>query len=274
MITGLATSKLYPQVSLKSIPIGNLLLGKCKLIISRMDKYEHRRQRLAELRDTKCNGKAVELARAIGREPSYVSRMLYPEGKAGKKRIADDMMEVIEKAFGLPRGWLDQEGGPNFGPAVQTPLRPVVVVETSEQVPDGMIAVPRYTVKASAGHGEPVLEIDTEGQPNYCRSGWALRNGYKPEGLFSIVAAGDSMEPTIPNGASLIVHRQQEIVSGKVHVICRGNECYVKRLYKQMDGSVLVRSDNQQTYKDAIVQAEDPDVLHVVGLVVSVSFNL
>lgn len=186
----------------------------------------------------------------------------------------------VARAIGISAEWLETGVGEmvpmlaTLGPAIQTPLRPVVVVDNDNEALSGMIAVPRYTVKASAGHGEPVLEIDTEGQPNYCRSGWALRNGYKPEGLFSIVAAGDSMEPTIPNGASLIVHRQQEIVSGKVHVICRGNECYVKRLYKQMDGSVLVRSDNQQAYKDAIVQAEDPDVLHVVGLVVSVSFNL
>lgn len=73
-----------------------------------MDKYEKRRLRLTKLRDEMCDGKASVLARRIGREPSYVSRMLYPEGKQGKKRIADDMMEVIEKAFNLPRGWLDQ----------------------------------------------------------------------------------------------------------------------------------------------------------------------
>ena len=29
----------------------------------------------------------------------------------GKKRIADDMIEIIEAAFKLPRGWLDQESG-------------------------------------------------------------------------------------------------------------------------------------------------------------------
>ncbi|MGG7383989.1 S24 family peptidase, partial [Escherichia coli] len=72
-----------------------------------MDKYEQRRLRLIEIRDRFCNGKASELARRIEREPSYVSRMLYPEGKSGKKRIADDMMELIEKSFNLPRGWMD-----------------------------------------------------------------------------------------------------------------------------------------------------------------------
>jgi len=62
---------------------------------------------LIALRDRKCNGSNAEFARAIGRDPSYVSRMIYPEGKPGKKRIAEDMVEVIEAAFSLPKGWLD-----------------------------------------------------------------------------------------------------------------------------------------------------------------------
>lgn len=76
-----------------------------------MDKYERRRIRLMELRDTKCNGVAATLAEKISRDQSYVTRMLYPAGKKGKKRIADDMIEVIETAFKLPHGWLDQEPG-------------------------------------------------------------------------------------------------------------------------------------------------------------------
>ncbi|EOD4081041.1 hypothetical protein ACOHX9_000099 [Yersinia enterocolitica] len=73
-----------------------------------MDKYEKRRLRLIQIRDEICGGKAAEVARRISREPSYVSRMLYPEGKKGKKRIADDMVELLETSFKLPRGWLDE----------------------------------------------------------------------------------------------------------------------------------------------------------------------
>ncbi|WP_258020361.1 LexA family protein [Yersinia enterocolitica] len=72
-----------------------------------MDKYEKRRQRLIQIRNEMCDGKVVNVARKISREPSYVSRMLYEEGKKGKKRIADDMVEIIENAFDLPPGWLD-----------------------------------------------------------------------------------------------------------------------------------------------------------------------
>ncbi len=186
----------------------------------------------------------------------------------------------VARAIGISAEWLETGAGAmvplsaGLGPAITTPQRPVVVVESDDDIQHEVFAIPRYRVKASAGSGEPVFEIDTEGTPNYCRSGWALKNGFKPDSLFSIVAAGDSMEPTIPDGASLIVHRTSEIANGKVHVICRGTQCYVKRLFAQMDGSVLVRSDNQDVYKDLTVSPDDTDALHVVGLVVSVSFNL
>lgn len=162
----------------------------------------------------------------------------------------------------------------NLGPAIETPMRPVVVVETLDDIKHDIIEVPRYTLKASAGTGQPILEIDKEGTPNYCRAGWAKHNGYKSELLFSMRMTGISMQPTIPDGASLIVHRQQEIESGRIHIICRDGECFVKRLYKQMDGSLLIHSDNDQAYKDILLQPGDPIELHVVGLVVTVSTNV
>lgn len=72
-----------------------------------MDKYEHRRRRLLELKEWQCDGKIARLAERIARSDSYVARMLYEEGKPGKKRIGDDMLEVIEAAFSLSRGWFD-----------------------------------------------------------------------------------------------------------------------------------------------------------------------
>ena len=74
-----------------------------------MDRFDTRRLRLIELRDARCDGSSADLARAIGRDQSYVSRMLYPEGKAGKKRIGEEMASIIEQAFDLPRGWMDGE---------------------------------------------------------------------------------------------------------------------------------------------------------------------
>lgn len=232
-----------------------------------MDIQEIRRKRLQEWFSNRSLPQ---------KEKSYISQLIN-----GKSPFGERAARRLEATYGMGLGYLDKAQNenhgeqPDLGPAIQTPLRPVVVVDSADDInPDhDIFAIPRYTVRASAGDGEPVFEIDTKGTPNYCRGGWAMENGYKRDKLFSIVARGNSMEPLIQDGASLIVHRQEEVVSGKVHVICRGDECYVKRLIRQLDGSVLVKSENPD-YKDVEVLPDDPTPLHVVGLVVSVSFNL
>ena len=74
-----------------------------------MDKYEFRRQRLIELKDEYCDGKISTLAEKLKRSHSYVSRMLFDENKPNKKRIGDDMLDVISEAFGVSKSWLDGE---------------------------------------------------------------------------------------------------------------------------------------------------------------------
>jgi hypothetical protein len=74
-----------------------------------MDKFEVRRLNLRAVLRTHCGGKAATLADKIERSASYVSRMLYPEGKDGKKRIGEDMRDIIEDALLLQRGTLDDQ---------------------------------------------------------------------------------------------------------------------------------------------------------------------
>lgn len=64
-----------------------------------MDKYEQRRKALRALVDELGRGGISAVAQKIGKESSYVSRMLYPEGKNGKKRIGEDTVELLQKAY-------------------------------------------------------------------------------------------------------------------------------------------------------------------------------
>lgn len=91
-----------------------------------MDKYEHRRQRLIELLAHPSyagRGAQAKLSKDSGIDASYISRLLYPEGKSGKKRMAEDTVEAFERGCGLPKGWFDlplgtplaQDGATFFG---------------------------------------------------------------------------------------------------------------------------------------------------------------
>ena len=72
-----------------------------------MDMNEHRRLRILELRKWACGDVTARMAEKIRRTDSYVSRMLYEEGKEGKKRVGIKMINLLEDAFNLCSGWLD-----------------------------------------------------------------------------------------------------------------------------------------------------------------------
>jgi phage repressor protein C with HTH and peptisase S24 domain len=207
------------------------------------------------------------LGEAIGRTQGAVGHYLN-----GRREPSLDEFKAIAGALDVSLGYL-LDGPENLGPAMAPSMRPVHVIDNIDEAEHEVIEVPRYTLRASAGTGEPVFEVDLQGQPNYCRAAWARREQLNPENLFSMVVVGDSMLPYLPDGAKIIVHRQQEIRNGEIYVICRAGECYVKRLYKQIDGSLLIRSDNHAVYGELKIRPEEEDQFHIVGLVVDSSFN-
>ena len=87
---------LYPQVNIRSTEHYPWAIYRdaTPRENSTMDKYERRRLAVAKLIEEKCDGKGASFAKAISRDASYVTRMLYPEGKAGRKRIGDDMIDA------------------------------------------------------------------------------------------------------------------------------------------------------------------------------------
>ena len=199
-----------------------------------MDKYEKRRLRLMQIRDEMCGGKAVEVARKIEREPSYVSRMLYDETKKGRKRIADDMVEIIEKAFSLPSGWMD-----------------------------GI---------AEAGHGNVAYSGEHKGTKEFPLISWVSAGQwleavepYKLEEIeewpetttnagansFWLTVKGDSMTSpvgfTVPEGMMILVDPSKEAKSGKLVVakLMNDNEATFK-MYIEDAGRCFLKPLNPQ----------------------------
>lgn len=213
----------------------------------RMDKYEIRRQRLILLKDTKCNGKAVNVARAIERDATYVTRMLYPEGKKGKKRIADDMIDIIEKAFSLSRGWLDQplDSDHELGPpsALRT-YRSLPIVGEVQGGDDGFLLELQYPV----GHGEGYIEWPTRDPQAY-----ALR------------VRGDSMHPRYRAGEFVIVEPSIEPQPGDdVVTSCKDGRKMLKQLNWIRDGEAQFLSINNH-YQPITMQLTDIESIQLAS---------
>lgn len=127
--------------------------------------------------------------------------------------------------------------------------------------------VPRYDVRASAGLGA-LVHAETIAEHLAFRRDWLSRLGITPANGILAEIAGDSMEPTIPDGALILintaVHRVQ---NGYIYAIRREDELLVKRVQIRVDGTVVLISDNAR-YDREEFSADRAVDLHVVGQVV------
>ena len=276
-LSNLSMGIIYPQVKSKSIPIGHLPASKL-LIECRMDKFEIRRLNLLALLRTHCGGKAATLADKIGRSASYVSRMLYVDGKVGKKRIGEDMRDVIEEALALPKGQLDNEilalserdgvvpsnaEAVAVAVAVADAIQPPISTEDALKLWPGAIQVravdsddpalthiPKVRLRLSAGISGFQAEPERfDGSTTTVPTDWIERNGFNREQLIAIRVKGESMEPTLYEDDLVIVNLADTRPSdGNVYAINYEGEPLVKRLTRDA-GQWWLTSDHTDQRK-------------------------
>lgn len=228
----------------------------CKLIFmntlaerlnQRMEELGMTQDRLAELAKTSqttihklCTGKAKEsrkltaIAKVLNVTPKYLQ---FGEGDASES--------------------LNQVGS--------------AIIEWSkpEDLPlDQYVIVPRYDLHVAAGNGHVVydeLELD---QGKAYRTDYIRAEGFYARNLLCLRALGDSMEPSIASGDTLLIDRSQnQVQDRKVYVLRYGDEIRVKRLYRRPDGGLRIVSDNP-LYPEEIVTAADMTHIEIIGCVV------
>ena len=216
----------------------------------------------------------ADLARACGVSDPTVSNWLSGKTKSLKASTAI----AAAAALHVDVVWLESgRGDPTMRGNISTAPRPIIAVDDETPLFDDDVEVPRLTLKLSAGSGRLTWEIDEKGRRNRFRSGWCKQFGYKPEKLVTVAVEGDSMRPTIPDGASVTINTAIESVkNGRPHAIDYLGEYFIKRLFRQPDGSILVRSDNpdKARYPDWTIAPEYSDSLRVLGEAVSMATNL
>lgn len=129
--------------------------------------------------------------------------------------------------------------------------------------------VPRYDVRASAGHGAVVPFEDIDGGRQFMafRTEWLRRIGVQPSSAEVLVAVGDSMEPTIRDGDLILIDRSiKQVVDDGIYVLVLGGMVLLKRLQNRRDSSVVLKSDNPQ-YDDEVVPAGEVSDLRIEGRV-------
>lgn len=91
------------------------------------------------------------------------------------------------------------------------------------------------------------------------------------EGLILIESDGDSMKPSIPDKTPLLVNTKERdfsiLVTGKIYVFCADGELICKRIYRNLDSTITLKSDNAEAYDDVTVNREKFNEFHILGRV-------
>jgi phage repressor protein C with HTH and peptisase S24 domain len=124
-----------------------------------------------------------------------------------------------------------------------------------------------YHVAVSTGHGAFGEGAEVTRRLAFRRR-WLSYRGFKPEQLKVVFARGDSMEPTIKDGDSLLINlASTSPVDGKIFVVRLGDQLYAKRIQKRWDGGIELISDNKE-YNTQVIPAAELEHLQVIGQVV------
>ncbi|EOX3330199.1 S24 family peptidase [Vibrio cholerae] len=143
-------------------------------------------------------------------------------------------------------------------------------------IPDFMeefAMIPGYRIQVSAGHG--ALNPENMEPTRYLafRRKWLNYRGFNEKDLAIVWAKGDSMEPTIHNNDTLVVHMaRNKPQDGHIYIFRNGDELFVKR-YQSMLGTWRLISDNA-FYSPVDIPKQEQHQFDVVGQVVHIAKDI
>ena len=197
-------------------------------------------------------GGPTEMIKRTGISSSSFYR--YLQGNAPPLRI----LTMIAEASDVPLEWLiSGERAINIDSKNQ---------DTSIDDSSDVVMIPLASVAASAGHGCFANESSKEKFP-FLKSG--LRKfGINPANVEFVRIKGDSMEPTIKDGAVVLLDRSKtEIHEDAIYILSLGEYVRVKRVLKKTDGTISLISDNKSLYPEETIDRAEAERLIIHGRV-------
>jgi phage repressor protein C with HTH and peptisase S24 domain len=228
-----------------------------------MDPSEARRLNVKRLISENFKNKQTLFAAKIAKPDSYVTRMLSDPDKGGSRTIGERMARHIEECLGLAKYALDK-------PNIATPFQvkepePTYTVSAAFQE---SVFIAESTITFAAGSGQASYEIDQLGAPATYRLEWFVKERINPANCKRFKVRGDSMESTLFDGDTILVNLgEQQIVDGKVYAMRYGDDLKVKRLYRRLDGTIVLQSDNPRYAEEIVPPGDTQESIAVIGRV-------
>lgn len=214
-----------------------------------------------------------EVAEAVGmKQPSYYQ---LESGKTQRSRYINEIANVLKVdvdwlVYGKGKATKDSEA--NQADLLAEAEGAVILIGGSTKYP--LVKIPYLDIKASCGPGY----INEENPEAHTQSFTVefLRNNSLPtdgKGLILMHACSDSMGYTIPHGTLMLVNTNESeydnFINNKIYVFNADGEMICKRAVKNLDGSVVLKSDNadKDTYPDQIISRDTFSQFRLFGRV-------
>ena len=163
-----------------------------------------------------------------------------------------DKLVQIARANGVTVQWLAT--GEGFMRVDDTP-------GSDHEAGEGFERVPSYKIRAGAG----VEQAPDIGHLAFSHE-WMRQKGLSAKDMVVVRVAGDSMSPTIRDGALVLVDTRQEIPKEDgIYILSIDDHLVAKRLQVDLaSGGLYVKNDNA-TYREQCLTPEQASSLLIVG---------
>lgn len=149
----------------------------------------------------------------------------------------------------------------------QTSTGRIATYSNIDELSDGYLMVDRYDLKLSAGCGNMAWVVH-EKDPIAFRQRFIDARRLNPKTLKALYVRGDSMQPYLADGDTVMIDTaDNQPKDGEVYALCFDDEWYIKRIFKQPGGNLILHSDNDK-YRDIEIRADNTAHIHIFGRVV------
>lgn len=189
------------------------------------------------------NKTKTDLAKAIGRTPQAIGQVINGTTKA----LTAENNSLAAIYLEVNPNWLATGEGEMLAASSSAPLgKPVRAHDDEEPLPDAYIQIPETEVRFAAGNGRTALFDEVlNSVPRTYRRDWFTKEGINPAHAHCFKVHGESMEPFLYDGDSVLVNLgETQVLSGRVYALRYGDELRIKRVYRKLDGSLILHSDN------------------------------
>jgi phage repressor protein C with HTH and peptisase S24 domain len=225
------------------IPHRSSLLLNAPMTTSKETRLQNLKRLVQEM-------KTIEAAaRAAGTSPAYLSQILNgAKSSTGQARgVGDALARKLEVGCGKPEGWLDV-AQPDDRDNIEKLLPGAMPVLVSDEDDDRFYQIRKVRLKLQAGITgfQTVPDVADGGYvsiPKY----WVHQNGFNPQKLISLSVTGESMEPRMHSGDTVVVNTADtEIKDGLVYAVNYEGESVIKRLVRDAGDWWLVSDNSDQ----------------------------